>query len=483
MIITKEMYDVLNQPYRTLHAKIELLNFQFLTIDEIQGVVTDGSLRVDANSDIRNTCDIEMVVKGNSYKIEPGGKIWLNSYIRVWVGVETNKPIYETTEQGRTLAYGVGDIVWFNKGIYLINQPTLSYNAETHMLKFEGVSLMAKLTGLRNGQLEGTPVKIDSGSTISGVIGATLEEQGFKDYIITTKENEETLPNDIEFDIGPTSYDIISQVRDVYINYQTYFDENGVFHYEPIPSGDNEVISATHEVFDKLAMGYDVSTNFEDVKNYIEVYGKTHDTEFYADCTIENGMYKATIEDVFSINELEDVLVGITVPRQLSGSVYIKINTFDAVQIVAKDGEIDLSDDEAYYIIAYDGEDDVFYYYGHLQAQGFAKDDNPASPFYVGENNENAIRLVLTGGDYDVINSDELAAQRARFELYQRCRLNDTLTIQCVPIYYLDVYNLIEVKLPDEDIAKQYIIQSINTNLGEGEIQTIVASRYYPYIP
>lgn len=62
---------------RQLRAKINILNFQMQTVDEISGNVLDGNITEDANSDIRRTCDISMVVTNGQFNIQPGGQIWL----------------------------------------------------------------------------------------------------------------------------------------------------------------------------------------------------------------------------------------------------------------------------------------------------------------------------------------------------------------------------------------------------------------------
>ena len=65
------------------------------------------------------------------------------------------------------------EYVWVNEGIYMVNSPTISYDATSNSLSFEAVDLMSKMTGLRNGQLEGMTYTIPVGSTITGAIMGT----------------------------------------------------------------------------------------------------------------------------------------------------------------------------------------------------------------------------------------------------------------------------------------------------------------------
>ena len=79
--------------------------------------------------------------------------------------------------------------------------------------------------------------------------------------------------------------------------------------------------------------------------------------------------------------------------------------------------------------------------------------------------------------------SDELAAERCNFELYTRCRLNDSITLTCVPVYYLDVYQLASYTTHNNKATNKYMIQSISMDLDPTGTQSINMSRFYPFYP
>ena len=112
---------------------------------------------------------------------------------------------------------------------------------------------------------------------------------------------------------------------------------------------------------------------------------------------------------------------------------------------------------------------------------GFSQDLNPNSPFYV-NGSAGIIRIVLTGGEYDNIYTNALAQQRADYELYLRCKIQDRIQIQCVPIYWLDVNWLIEITLPNKE-KDTYIIKRVDTTLGVNGTQSISMMKYYPLYP
>ena len=62
------------------------------------------------------------------------------------------------------------------------------------------------------------------------------------------------------------------------------------------------------------------------------------------------------------------------------------------------------------------------------QPHATSKEENPDSPFYIG-GDIGQIRIVLPGGDYNNIETTDLAQQRADLELYWRCRMNDTISL------------------------------------------------------
>lgn len=77
--ITDAQFRTATQSIQNKYIRLELLNYQFQTVDSLEGVATSGSITIDANSDIRRTASITLVVKDSSFQVTPGGKIWLKS--------------------------------------------------------------------------------------------------------------------------------------------------------------------------------------------------------------------------------------------------------------------------------------------------------------------------------------------------------------------------------------------------------------------
>ena len=418
MDVTQEEYRVTTQRGRIIHTKINVLNFQFQTIGEISGVVLDGSTyNTDATSDIRRTCSISLIPKDASFDIAYGSKIWMDKYVQIFIGIEDIK--------------NNNSIVYSNIGLYLINNPEQVYDAVNNTVTINGIDLMAKITGMRNGYLEGVTYQIGMNQGIKQAMTALIRDEcGFPLYSIDQPSPTIFTPYEMSFGLGSTAYNILTQLRDINANYQTYFDQEGVFWFNQIPSGENEQVMIDDSIWEKVLISYKKSTDFESVKNYIEVFGKTQDKKYRSKASEEpDGVRK-----------------------------------------------------------------------NYYTPYGVAYDDNPASPFYVGQNMENRIRIVLTGGEYDNIypiknnngtvtslkNFNLLAQQRAEYELYTRCRLQDQIDLTCIPIYWLDVNWLIRITLPNKQgtpVTDYYIVKKINTTLGVNGTQTITCMKYYPFYP
>lgn len=659
--IGAEDYNVLKQQYIKKYIRLELLDFQYNIVDELSGNMTKCSINVDSNSDLRRSCDLGFVVTTSTFDIKAGSKLWLDKFVRPYVGYENMR---------------TGEIQWYNQGIYLVNNPQWSYDASTNEISMQALDLMSKLTGLRNGNLEGIPTKIAKDENVREAIIKTIELGGFTKYICEECKTKDgtivPVPYDIEIDVGGTIYDILTGLRDIMPNYQIYFDINGVFHYEPIPLAYDDPVLIDDDLFNNVLISENINTDFESVKNYVEVLGHTWDVDYYSpseSTTVSGGTITPTFAD---LTALEDgTAVGITLPVDIgenskilpdgytqldyiqsdgnqyidtgvlgsdinkvvvdfqftssqstteqevaacidggnklqigwyassfittggasysqtsysartigtaspigspSNSLYLfaqhegdsanwkvkaklysctissasgfvrnfipckdssgTVGLYDIVgnQFYQNNGsgsftagpetppvvvdkitinylgnydvvDIDdkpikeLSKDTEWifqYVVQTEGEGEsavetkFWRFMGHQQAQATSYDNNPSSPFYVGDpigsSSVGRIRIVLYGGEYDNIYSDDLAKQRADFEIYQRSRLNDSISMETIPIPWMDANIVVSHRFGQKQEPSKYIVKSFSVDYATGGTMTINAISWYPY--
>lgn len=469
--ITQDDYDVVKQPFSERYIKLNLLDFSYRIVDEISGNMTACSVACDANSDLRRSCSVSLVVTNNSFDIQAGGKVWLDKYIQLYIGIKNNR---------------TAEIQWYGQGIYLIDAPTWKYDATSNILSFTGLDLMSKLTGARNGQLEGIPTVIKQGESVRSAIISTLELGGFTKYVVSECVNRDgtiqAVPYDIEIDQGGYVYDILTALRDILPQYQMYFDIDGTFRYELIPSGEDEPVLIDDSLWDSVEISEDISTDFASVKNYIEVYGKTHDPNYYpSEISVNSNIVTMTIASLQELTEYN--IIGFTSPSAVSGNIQLNINSFGAKNLVDSNGAFITSlDANTYYVAQYQA-NGTWLFLGHLQATAKWSDENPDSPFYI-KSSVGVIREVLYGGDYDNIMSDELALQRAKIEIYWKCRLNDSIALSIIPIPWIDVNIVVSHAEKNSDIEKRYIITSYSADYASLESTMSVSMiSYYAYYP
>lgn len=573
MVVSQDEYNVAKQQARELHAKINLLNFNFQTVDELSGVVLPSSTySIDSTSDIRRTCNISLIPIDSSFDIAEGNKIWIDKYIQVYIGIKNVL---------------TDEIIYTNMGIYLVDNPTRVYDPANNTMTIKGVDLMAKMTGLRNGNLEGIDYVIPSGYNVRKAIIAAISLAGFTKY--SCVECPYTVPNQITIESGGTVYDILKKLQEITAEqYQMYFDVDGVFHYDKVPNGVNDQVVVDDDIWNAVLIDYSISNDFDNIKNHIEVYGKTHDIKYYGGTATVNGSqiscsistlkklrkniklgftmpetftlgsnptlqvigYNSTVFTSYpimndtgtthiastqfvagkyyvckmilgddyatlatssttstnvatlnsTINEYDVTISNITAytngmtftfktPSTGCDVAYnptIRVNALDALEIQSPTL---LENNTSYTVTVTIQSDDTskmyFYFMGEVNPSGVAEETNPESPFYI-NGTMGSVRLVLQGGDYDNIYTSELAQIRANWELYNYCRLQDSITIDVIPLYWLDVNTLISITLPNKQgtsTTEEYLVKQISTTLDITGTQSIQLMKFYPFYP
>lgn len=453
------------QNIQNKYARIELLNSNFQVVENLEGNCIGGNINIDAESDMRRSGSVQLVVTDSSFNIQSGGKIFLDKFVRVYIGT------YSLVE---------GEIIYTNCGTFIIDQPTYYYDAENNTLTLSLLDLMANLSGVRNGYLEGIPTRIVAGENIRSVIIDTLALGGFTKYVCEEAPEPGIIPNDLEFSQGSTIFDILSALRDIYPNYEMYFDVDGVFHYNHIPTGENEPVQMDDTLWDDIVISEDIDVNFQNVKNSIEVYGKTHDPQHFSSATtISSGNIKLTISSVSTLEE--NIIYGFVLPAHgelVQPTLYIN-NTSTLHNIVDDTGAritLPADSEEKFYCVVYNGTN--YWWLGGIQAYAKVEDDNPDSPYYVEAIGR--IRLPLYGAGYDNIFSDHLAMERAKYELWSRTQLQNFMVISCVPVEWMDVNALVSYTSRETKETSKWIIRRVDFSLDPNSEMTIQMVKFYP---
>ena len=500
-IITQDQYSIVKQRYRNILIKINLLNFNFQVVDSLEGNLISGNVVINANSDIRRTCNITMVMKNHTFKIEAGGQIWFDKYIQIYYGIIKNS---------------TQEVIWTNLGIYIINNPSHIYDSVNNTLSFQGLDLMAKLTGMRNGYYEWLNGTIGQGEEVRGLFIDLLHQAGFNRYNIENLINKDgnplTLPYEVEVSATSTLYGVLEEIRNnVMPNYEMFFDINGIFTLKRIYNNASDPIIIDNDIWDVTILNIANDIDFESVKNVIEIWGQTLEPvygnpiceEYHQQTpTVIDGYYCeiSSLLQTYNEGDIPEVIptysyIGFGIQNIVeTEKPYLKINDFDAHPIINKDkdeffefqppkeGEVD------YYVVVYDdtktfdSQTGVFNLLGYQQIHYIIKDTNIDSPFYVG-GTIGEILLPLAGGDYDNIQTNEQAKDRAEWELYNYARMNDKIRLTSTVIPWIDVNQKIEYINEDAELSGIFIIKNVSMDLAVEGTMTLECIRWYDYDP
>lgn len=441
----QKQFDTTLQSIRNIDCKLFVLDYDYTILDEISGKTESISLSVNAESDIRRTANINIALKDDSRQTnsnvfywQVGNPYWFDKYIQIYVAIQD----VQTQEY-----------VWVNEGIYMVNSPTISYDATSNSLSFEAVDLMSKMTGLRNGQLEGMTYTIPVGSTITGAIKTLLIEQGFDKYIVFDPPYN-YVPQEINIDVGGTAYDLLCQLRDINSNWEMFFDVDGVFHFQQIPSGKVIIDPESGEegeptpvvdqtVWDKLNVSYNLDTNFEDVKNYVEVLGKVHELQEYGTATIDGQALSLKLANPKASYFNNEWTIGIPViategatePEALATPI-TSITIYDnANNLIFKIGlSTPIIAANEYYCVKLTFDNTkctACEYLGALQPRAVAFENNPDSPFYVGTSTQyesaygNVVDFASENEDYIAEFTPSLSGSNMTLNLSPWCTASD----------------------------------------------------------
>ena len=493
-IVRQKDIEVLMQSDKTLFYKLELLNKDMKIIDYVDGVLISDSISISADSDVRRTYNCTMHVENSTFNLNRESKIWFDKMVRPYIGILHQR----------------GEIVWYCLGTYLYTDLNYSYNATEKSLSITCLDMMCLLTDARNGQLPDYQRSILAGTDARTVIISLLEEAGITKYFIEFNLNGNSvstfsIPYDLVYNVGTTIYTVIKEIVSLYPGTQIYFDVNGIFVINRIPTSKNEINILNDDILQPILINEQLNTSLSNVYNHIKIYGKINEPQYYTkEVTCTDGVYYASVV-VSKLDEKTGEYVNVTydnldnfdtfcllIPEVNQDNQYININNIGNILIVddkgepLKSGYLDKNTD---CIFRYRKESGDFLYVGQYQCYGEAfltKDNKNKNKYAVIDNKSDfsveviGDRLkVLSSGDYDKIPTNTLCNMRARKELYDATNMQDTLSLSVVAIPWLDVNMKV---LFTSNITKQtseYIITNISCDYSTYQM-TINMSKFYP---
>lgn len=544
---------------RPLHIRVKIDVYDEKTdthLDQLECGIINATFSISAESDVRRTANLTVTPVNNKYlRLQKDSIIWMNRVIKLQLGIYDNH--YEKWN-------------WYQQGVYLFTNYGATYDATNNTISLSLSDLWSNFDGSRNGQIGGAetisfPAYEEDSSTgeiikynyIRDAIYTTLVQFGkLKEYQIqlddigefkgmeqynldylnyrdeskvsvkdgSTMDTWNAIPYDQEFNVGSTVASILTTLRDLYPNYEMYFDELGNFVCQMIPSCYEDDIVFDSTFFDRIYISENTSVDLSAVRNVCEVWGKTLNADYYTEnCSYTNNCYSCNIESYQSYYNGD--IIAIKIPSVNQYASMLNINGIGAVPILDENTENPIEEnlieaDQSYVFKikkkrVNGNEITISYLLGQWQPHAvniltngtiptedymaqdgtivkkyskeyFRKIYNcntihftviPDSPFCIEE--LGLLIDVKTGGEYENITSDSLALARAEYENWKNSRLADSISITTKLCPFSDVNCKVSYRRKDTGEINQYIVKNISHDPAGGTTSWTLM-RFYP---
>ncbi len=343
--ITNSDLTLCRERHKKQFVRLYLLDDRLLPIDELEGDCISGEISVDAGSEVRRTCNLTLHSRDKAYIAGEYNRIWFNRRIRVQLGFKGSVTkwydmgiflfsncSYTYSGDTRTLSVQLSDLVTTLDGTHGGVLDGEGFCIESgHDIKSVLEDLLRTHTDLRDisvasigeyGCLQGKSIswkqnRIDSGSSPEVVELEARDGTDYlsdspylDDYLVTafTSGSElaassteisviceaepahyidmgswHQIPYNLEFSSGTPLYEMLTRLRDLYPGYESYFDTDGQFVTKLIPTCEHDPDLLDYFDLEPLVIDESLNTDFSTIRNATRIYGKSIETDRYAD--------------------------------------------------------------------------------------------------------------------------------------------------------------------------------------------------------
>lgn len=449
--ITSADLALVSQNIQHRLVMLRVVNRSMKNICSIRGQLISGNISIDESSNIRRTADISLRIGKES--MDNLIHLSTDNFVRLYIGIEDNK---------------TGNPTWYLQGTFIVDQNNLTFDAVTRTLSLNLSDLMTDLTGDRKGVLHAFSSIVKNSQRISDVMTNILSLCGFYVYDITPirvyrkasnfwdeKETEQDymVPYDLEFNAGVTAYEILEKLIDLYPGWEMFFDLNGVFVCRRmVTEEDKSFVVLDDDQLKNIVIRENTAVDYQKVKNVIEVWGK--DGNYYGEAQDENP------ESPFQVSAIGEIRMVVhydqIYDRYKSPEKLKEINT-----AIAKTKEEISTLADTILEKQSEGQD----------ISQLKKEFNSAKHSLSTLENQKTLQIDVRG--------DDMAKEWAEQLLYENCRIQDSITLECVSLPFLSDINFkISYRNKLDNKVRTYMVKSISHNL-DGNTITINAVRFY----
>lgn len=468
--VTGKDIALVNQHSQTRYSMLRVINREKNTVCTITGYYISGGVEIDETSNIRRTANVTMTVFNDD--LTNLAYLYMNYYIRLYEGIEDNDTMRVT---------------WYLQGTFIINQSSIKFNKDTKTLSFTLSDLMTDLTGDRAGVLHAYSSITKNSQRIDDVMKNVLKICGVEDYDITPicvtrksfnwwdeKQSEEDflVPYDLEFSTGVTAYDILDKLVNLYPNWEMFFDLDGKFICQRrVTEEDNSYVVMDDENFKGLIISENISIDWNKVKNVVEVWGKNGN--YYGEAHDKNP------ESPFNVAATQELRM-----VEHKDQIYDRYSYPDEKKSKELEEKIENAKKEISDITQRVIHQEMILAIMEIKEEPESEIKKVQETIKKNKASLNNIKQNLTQWQTQLngkieVNGDDMAKEWAEQLLYENCRMQDSITLECIGLPFLNNTGCkISYRSKLDNIVRTYVVKSISHSF-DGNTTTINAIRFY----
>ena len=468
--VTGKDIALVNQHSQTRYSMLRVINREKNTVCTITGYYISGGVEIDETSNIRRTANVTMTVFNDD--LTNLAYLYMNYYIRLYEGIEDNDTM---------------EVTWYLQGTFIINQSSIKFNKDTKTLSFTLSDLMTDLTGDRAGVLHAYSSITKNSQRIDDVMKNVLKICGVEDYDITPicvarksfnwwdeKQSEEDflVPYDLEFSTGVTAYDILDKLVNLYPNWEMFFDLDGKFICQRrVTEEDNSYVIMDDENFKGLIISENISIDWNKVKNVVEVWGKNGN--YYGEAHDKNP------ESPFNVAATQELRM-----VEHKDQIYDRYSYPDEKKSKELEEKIENAKKEIGDITQRVIHQEMILAIMEIKEEPESEIKKVQETIKKNKASLNNIKQNLTQWQTQLngkieVNGDDMAKEWAEQLLYENCRMQDSITLECIGLPFLNNTGCkISYRSKLDDKIRTYVIKSISHSF-DNNTTTINAIRFY----